>query len=232
MSRLRSRQPRAGAVLHVVRRRAVAALPRVRRGDPARREVLHRVRHRALRRAPASPASPAGRPRRRPRSGARPRSCSPTSPATRRWPSEWTRRPSRRWSIAPCATRRGDRALRRLDRQVHRRQRDGGLRRAGRARGRPRARGARRPRDAGGDGGINRQSREKYEVGFSLRVGINTGEVMAGAVGDGYTVIGDTVNVAARLQAAGRPGTVTVGEPTYRAQPRGDLLRAARAADA
>ena len=64
---------------------------------------------------------------------------------------------------------------------------------------------------------INRQSREKYGVGFSLRVGINSGEVLAGAVGDGYTVIGDAVNVAARLQAAGRPGSVTVGEPTFRA---------------
>jgi class 3 adenylate cyclase/tetratricopeptide (TPR) repeat protein len=52
---------------------------------------------------------------------------------------------------------------------------------------------------------------------FALRVGVNTGEVVAGAVGDGYTVMGDTVNVAARLQTAGRPGTVTVGERTYRA---------------
>jgi class 3 adenylate cyclase/tetratricopeptide (TPR) repeat protein len=63
----------------------------------------------------------------------------------------------------------------------------------------------------------NRQSREKYDVGFSLRVGINSGEVMAGAVGDRYTVMGDAVNVAARLQAAGRPDSVTVGESTYRA---------------
>ncbi|MFL5908906.1 MAG: ATP-binding protein, partial [Solirubrobacterales bacterium] len=63
----------------------------------------------------------------------------------------------------------------------------------------------------------NRQSQEKYGVGFSLRVGINSGEVMAGAVGDRYTVMGDAVNVAARLQAAGRPNAVTVGESTYQA---------------
>jgi class 3 adenylate cyclase len=63
----------------------------------------------------------------------------------------------------------------------------------------------------------NRQSQADRGVSFSLRVGINSGEVMAGAVGDRYTVMGDVVNVAARLQAAGRPETVTVGESTYRA---------------
>ncbi|MGH2984343.1 MAG: AAA family ATPase [Solirubrobacterales bacterium] len=57
----------------------------------------------------------------------------------------------------------------------------------------------------------------EHGAGFSLRVGINSGEVMAGAVGDRYTVMGDPVNVAARLQAAGRPNAVTVGESTYRA---------------
>src|SRR5215213_4492464 len=58
---------------------------------------------------------------------------------------------------------------------------------------------------------INAQLTARHGASFQLRVGINTGEVLAGAIGDGYTVIGDTVNVAARLQAAGRPGTVTVG---------------------
>jgi class 3 adenylate cyclase len=53
---------------------------------------------------------------------------------------------------------------------------------------------------------------------LSLRVGVNTGEVMAGSVAEGaYTVIGDTVNVAARLQAAAEVGTITVGERTMRA---------------
>jgi predicted ATPase len=54
-------------------------------------------------------------------------------------------------------------------------------------------------------------------VHFELRVGVNTGEVLAGAVGQDYTVVGDTVNVAARLQGAARPGSVTVGERTMRA---------------
>ena len=54
-------------------------------------------------------------------------------------------------------------------------------------------------------------------VTFELRVGVNTGEVLAGAVGEDYTVVGDVVNVAARLQSAARPGSVTVGERTMRA---------------
>ncbi|HLM51485.1 MAG TPA: adenylate/guanylate cyclase domain-containing protein [Solirubrobacteraceae bacterium] len=57
-------------------------------------------------------------------------------------------------------------------------------------------------------------------VSFALRVGVNSGEVLAGQVGDRYTVIGDTVNVAARLQAIGRPGSITVGERTQRASAR------------
>ena len=64
---------------------------------------------------------------------------------------------------------------------------------------------------------LNEQLQASHGVSFSLRVGVNTGEVLAGAIGDGYTVIGDAVNVAARLQAAGRPGSVTVGARTYRA---------------
>jgi len=66
-------------------------------------------------------------------------------------------------------------------------------------------------------GEINEPLSAKYGVTFELRVGVNTGEVLAGHVGEGYTVIGDAVNVAARLQAAARPGSVTVGEETYRA---------------
>src|SRR5437899_12943073 len=52
---------------------------------------------------------------------------------------------------------------------------------------------------------------------FALRIGVNTGEVLAGTVGEAYTVIGDAVNVASRLQASASPGTITVGERTHRA---------------
>ena len=64
---------------------------------------------------------------------------------------------------------------------------------------------------------VNEPLAAQHGVTFELCVGINTGEVLAGHVGDSYTVIGDSVNVAARLQAAARPGSVTVGERTYRA---------------
>jgi class 3 adenylate cyclase/tetratricopeptide (TPR) repeat protein len=64
---------------------------------------------------------------------------------------------------------------------------------------------------------INERLGETHGVSLALRVGVNTGEVVAGAVGDGYTVIGDTVNVAARLQSAAQPGSVTVGEGTFKA---------------
>jgi len=63
---------------------------------------------------------------------------------------------------------------------------------------------------------VNERVAADAGASFALRVGINSGEVLAGRVGDGYTVIGDPVNVAARLQAAAEPGTVIVGELTHR----------------
>ena len=54
---------------------------------------------------------------------------------------------------------------------------------------------------------------------LSLRMGVNTGEVVATretAAGD-FLVTGDAVNVAARLQQSAEPGAVLVGERTCRA---------------
>ncbi len=50
---------------------------------------------------------------------------------------------------------------------------------------------------------------------LQLRVGVNTGEVVHAIDGpDQGRVTGDTVNTAARLQTAARPGTVLIGEQT------------------
>lgn len=60
---------------------------------------------------------------------------------------------------------------------------------------------------------------EALDPELEMRVGINTGEVLAGPVGPGgaYTVTGDTVNTAHRLVGAAPPGTVLVAERTHAA---------------
>jgi class 3 adenylate cyclase len=70
---------------------------------------------------------------------------------------------------------------------------------------------------------IQRRASEEAEVfgGLCVRIGINTGEVMFAPVGpDGrreLTVMGDTVNTAARLQAAAPPEGVLLGEQAHAA---------------
>jgi class 3 adenylate cyclase/ribosomal protein L40E len=57
-------------------------------------------------------------------------------------------------------------------------------------------------------------------INFHVRQGINTGLVVVGKIGSDlrmdYTAIGDTTNVAARLQQAGAPGHITISEVTHR----------------
>src|SRR6266540_2338170 len=55
--------------------------------------------------------------------------------------------------------------------------------------------------------------------GFNVRVGINAGQTAVGLVGGAdpqEVALGDTTNVAARLQSAAEPGTVAVGEQAAR----------------
>lgn len=62
----------------------------------------------------------------------------------------------------------------------------------------------------------------KHERGFELkmRIGLNTGQVLAGLVGGlqtrSYTVMGDTVNLAARLETAASVGGILASEHTAR----------------
>ena len=55
---------------------------------------------------------------------------------------------------------------------------------------------------------------------LQVRMGLNTGPVVVGKIGDDlrmdYTAVGDTTNLAARLQQQAEPGTIIIGEPTHR----------------
>ncbi|MBI2544089.1 MAG: AAA family ATPase, partial [Candidatus Rokubacteria bacterium] len=55
---------------------------------------------------------------------------------------------------------------------------------------------------------------------LQMRMGINTGPVVVGRIGDDlrmdYTAVGDTTNLAARLQQSARPGSVLVSEATHK----------------
>lgn len=55
---------------------------------------------------------------------------------------------------------------------------------------------------------------------LNIRIGINSGNVIAGNFGSmermEYTVLGDTVNVAARIQAISEPGQILIGPETFK----------------
>jgi class 3 adenylate cyclase/tetratricopeptide (TPR) repeat protein len=58
------------------------------------------------------------------------------------------------------------------------------------------------------------------QVPLTVRMGVHTGFVVVGAIGDNlrmdYTAIGDTTNLAARLQQLAEPGAILASEATWR----------------
>jgi class 3 adenylate cyclase len=62
-------------------------------------------------------------------------------------------------------------------------------------------------------------ARAQVGAPLQIRIGINSGPAIAGVIGTAqqasYTVIGESVNLAARLQAAARPGGILVSARVY-----------------
>jgi len=67
---------------------------------------------------------------------------------------------------------------------------------------------------------FNRRLAVERHIQLPARIGINTGPVVAGAVGNDlkmdYTAIGDTTNLASRLESLAAPGSVLISEETER----------------
>ena len=63
---------------------------------------------------------------------------------------------------------------------------------------------------------LNEDFEREWGVQLEMRIGVNTGEVVAGDATSGPSLaVGDTVNVAARLEQSAEPGEILVGRAKY-----------------
>src|SRR5476651_2385441 len=72
---------------------------------------------------------------------------------------------------------------------------------------------------------ITREHALEHQVSMQLRIGINSGPVVAGVIGKSkyiYDLWGDTVNLASRMESGGLPGAIHVTRPVY--EKRKDLF--------
>jgi class 3 adenylate cyclase/tetratricopeptide (TPR) repeat protein len=83
-------------------------------------------------------------------------------------------------------------------------------------------------------GGYSAELQREHGAPLHLRIGINTGLVVVGRIGDDlrmdYTAVGNTTHVAARMQALAEPGAILIAEATHRfvegyvvCEPRGPI---------
>jgi class 3 adenylate cyclase len=64
------------------------------------------------------------------------------------------------------------------------------------------------------------RAREEWGIEFKMRIGLNSGPVVVGSIGDDlrmdYTAIGDTTNLASRMETMANPGKSMVSSHTYK----------------
>ena len=142
------------------------------------------------------------------------------------WFIRWTSpRPSVRSGCARSwpnwsTVRGGGAAVRRHGGQVHRRRHHGGVRcascvggpRGSRLSGSPGCSG-------GGEAACRRGPTTATASDLRLRVGLNSGQVIAGEIGSGplgYTAIGEQVGMAQRMESVAPPGGVMLSASTAR----------------
>jgi class 3 adenylate cyclase len=65
---------------------------------------------------------------------------------------------------------------------------------------------------------IQQHRSPEADLMFEIRIGINTGSVVAGIVGlrkFAYDIWGDTVNIASRMETSSEPGRINISGSTY-----------------
>jgi class 3 adenylate cyclase len=63
---------------------------------------------------------------------------------------------------------------------------------------------------------LNAELEAQWGVRLDVRMGLNTGEVVAGGLDASTYATGDAINIASRLQNAARPGEILIGLTTHR----------------
>jgi class 3 adenylate cyclase len=67
---------------------------------------------------------------------------------------------------------------------------------------------------------FSEQIKDEKDIDFKIRIGLNTGPVVVGSIGDDlrmdYTALGDTTNLAARLQQGADAGSILMADSSYK----------------
>jgi class 3 adenylate cyclase len=65
---------------------------------------------------------------------------------------------------------------------------------------------------------INKERKEQGKEAWDIRIGINSGNIVAGIIGEtkfAFDIWGDAVNIASRMEMHGEPGKVNISSSTY-----------------